>query len=83
MRIIFDFAASASFQTSPFGSCIFVSWSSPVTGFAKLSVCTSRIPGTEKLLFFPFKFTLISTNCGSRKYLNVSANNAKGASPFA
>jgi len=26
---------------------------------------------------------LISTNCGSRKYLNVPANNAKGPSPFA
>jgi hypothetical protein len=63
----------------PFGSsCIFVSCSSPLTGFVKLSVCTSIIPGTEKLLFFPLKLTLISTNCGSRKYLNVLANNAKG-----
>jgi hypothetical protein len=67
----------------PFGSCIFVSCSSPVTGFVKLSVCTSIIPETEKLVFFLFKLTRISTICGSRKYLYVPANNAKGPSPFA
>jgi hypothetical protein len=60
-------AASASFQIKPFGNCIFVSCSSPVTGFLKLSTFTSTIPGTEKLLFFPSMFASISTNCGSRK----------------
>ena len=32
IRIIFDFAASASLKINPFGSCILVSCSSPVTG---------------------------------------------------
>jgi hypothetical protein len=68
---------------NPFGNCIFVSCSSPVTGFVKLSICTSMTPGTEKLLFFPSMFALISTNYGSRKYLNVPARSAKGPSPFA
>jgi hypothetical protein len=81
--MIFVFAASASFQINPFGSCIFVSCSSPVTGFLKLSTSTFTIPGTEKLLLFPSILTLISTNCGSRKRLNVPANNAKGPSPYA
>jgi hypothetical protein len=77
IRIILVFAASASLQTIPFGNCIFVSCSSPVTGFLKLSTSTFTRPGTEKLLFFPSMLALISTNCGSRKRLNVPANNAK------
>jgi hypothetical protein len=59
-----------------------VSCSSPVTGFLKLSTSTFTRPGTEKQLFLPSILALISTNCGSRKRLNVPANNAK-QSPFA
>jgi len=82
MRIILDLAASASFQVIPFGNCIFVSCSSPVTGFLKLSISTFTSLVTEKLLFLPSILALISTNCGSRKRLYVPANNAK-QSPFA
>jgi hypothetical protein len=49
MYITFDFAASASFQINPFGICVFVSYSSPVTGFVKLSVSTLIMPGTENI----------------------------------
>jgi hypothetical protein len=49
--INFDLAASAMLKINPLGVCIFVSCSSPVTGFLKLSSCTSMIPGTEKLFF--------------------------------
>ena len=83
MCIIFDFAASASFHMKPFGSCILVSCSSPVTGFLQLSICTFMTSGIEKLLFFPFILILISTNCGSSEYYIMPANNAKGLSPFA
>src|SRR5512143_2627233 len=60
--INFDLQASASWNMKPFGSWIFVSCSSPVTGFLNDSTSTSSTTGTEKLLFFPSIFFSTSTN---------------------
>jgi hypothetical protein len=49
-------AASAIFHMNSFGSCIFVSCSSLVTGFIKLSTCTPAISFMEKLVLLPSIF---------------------------
>jgi hypothetical protein len=66
-----------------FGSCIFVAYSSLVTGFIKLSTCTPAISFMEKLLLLPSILTLIISNFGSRRYFIVPANSANAPSPFA
>lgn len=63
-----ELAASANLKINHFGSCISVSCSAPVTGSLKLSIFTSRIPGTE-LLLLPSIFVTICTNSGSRTFL--------------